>query len=106
MRVLSFALVALVTGWGLQLAAAETKEATTASAAQAPAESPAAAKAPAAPPPGQAVIKPGGASPMSGVLAGKWEFVYAAYILTAAGLLAYIGWTLRAWRQAEGRGDG
>ena len=38
---------------------------------------------------------------MTGVLAGYWEFVYAAYGVTAAGLLGYIGWTLRAWRRAE-----
>ena len=38
---------------------------------------------------------------MTGVLAVYWEFVYAAYGLTAVGLAGYIVWTLRAWRRAE-----
>ena len=43
---------------------------------------------------------------MSGVLAGYWEFVYGAYVLTAVGLVGYLGWTLKAWRQAEkGKND-
>lgn len=107
MRVLSLAVVFLVTGWGYQVASAEEVKAAAAPAAKAAPTLAVEAPVPAAAAPPQATVaKPGAASPMSGVLAGYWEFVYAAYLLTAAGLLGYIGWTLRAWRQAEGRSDG
>ena len=43
---------------------------------------------------------------MSGVLAGHWEFVYAAYVVTAVGLAGYIGWTMKAWNQAEKDNNG